>query len=310
MSELRVLEEKSYAFPEPDGRPITCHHIIFGDARRMVELADESVHLTVTSPPYVTSRFRRGQRFPYAEYLAMIRAVFQEIYRVTIPDGRFCLNAADVHTKYHYTDDPRFYRVPVGMDLLRIALEVGFRLLDIFIWNKGFNRHKGGASGPFFGSYPYPATIYNNVYWEYIFILVKPGPKRRVSREIRERSRIPLEKWREAVQQIWRVESETEWIKEHPSVFPPEIPLRLIRLYSFVGDTVLDPFLGSGTTTLAARLLGRHSVGYEINRAYYNLIGRRVGLFDPDFLHPARFRITVREDSGEGDWDESDHSAL
>lgn len=307
MSEPRVLEEKSYVFSGLDGLPVTRHHVIFGDARRMIELADESIHLTVTSPPYVTSRFRRGQQFPYTEYLAMIRAVFEEIYRVTIPDGRFCLNVADVHTKYHHTDDPRFYRIPVGMDLLRIALEVGFRLLDIFIWNKGFNRHRGGASGPFFGSYPYPATIYNNVYWEYIFILVKPGPRRRVSREIRERSRIPLEKWRKAVQQIWRVESETERIREHPSVFPLEIPLRLIRFYSFVGDTVLDPFLGSGTTTLAARLLGRHSVGYEINRTFRDLIGRRAGLFSPDFLQPACFHITIREDSREGDWNEVDY---
>lgn len=303
---LSILERKRYILPGADGHPTTFHRIIFGDARRMAELPDESIHLTVTSPPYVTSRFRRGQRFPYREYLEMIRQVFSEIYRVTIPDGRFCLNVADVHTKYYYTDDPRFYRIPVGMDLLRIAMDCGFRLLDIFIWNKGFNRHKGGAPGPFFGSYPYPATIYSNVYWEYIFVLVKPGPKRKAPREIRERSRIPLEQWREYVQQIWRVESETEWIRAHPSVFPPEIPMRLIRLYSFVGDTVLDPFLGSGTTTLAARLLGRNSIGYEINRTYRDLIARRVGIESMDPLAPAEFEILVREDSGEGDWDEQE----
>lgn len=295
----------SAGHPDCAGCPaVTTHLIIFGDSRRMSEIPDGSVHLTVTSPPYVTSRLRRGQRFPYAEYLEMIRSVFREVYRVTIPDGRFCLNAADIHSKYHYEDDDRFYRIPVGMDLLRIALEAGFRLLDIFIWDKGFNRNRGGSPGPFFGSYPYPATIYGNVYWEYVFVLVRPGPRRQVPREVREQSRIPMDTWKECVRRIWKLESETEWVKEHPAVFPPELPLRLIRLYSFVGDTVLDPFLGSGTTMLAARLLGRNSIGYEINRSYMDLIRRRTGMLTPDLFQPARFEIRIREDSVDGTGEE------
>ena len=155
--------------------------------------------------------------------------------------------------------------------------ELGFRLLDVFIWNKGFNRNFGG---PLLGSYPYPATLYNNVYFEYIFILKKPG-KRRVDPEAKEKSKLSREEWKEYVQRIWRIETETEWFQGHEAVFPVEVPKRLIRMYSFVGDTVLDPFLGSGTTTLAAMQLGRNSIGYEINEELIPVIKRRLGLDQP-----------------------------
>jgi len=269
----------------------------------MKEVPDESVHMVITSPPYVTSKFQKGQPFNYEEYLNMIRDVFKEVYRVLCPDGRFCLNVGDVHTKYYYKDDDRFLRLPVSSHLLQICLDIGFRLLDTFIWDKGFNRHKGGAPGPFFGSYPYPATIYNNVYWEYIFVLTKPGPKRKVPKEIKEKSKLTYEEWKEYVRKIWRVESESEWIKEHPSVFPVEIPIRFIKMYSFVGDTVLDPFLGSGTTTLACRLTGRNSIGYEINPKYLPLIKLRVRINQSTLLEDKdEFKIIVRDDARTGEW--------
>jgi site-specific DNA-methyltransferase (adenine-specific) len=269
----------------------------------MSEVSDGSVHLVVTSPPYVTSKFKKGQPFDYDGYLNMVRDVFREVYRVLCADGRFCLNVGDVHTKYYYRGEDRFYRLPVGSNLLQMCLDLNFRLLDTFIWDKGFNRHKGGAAGPFFGSYPYPATIYNNVYWEYVFVLVKPGPKRKVPQETKQKSKLPLEKWRKYVQKIWRVESETEWIKEHPSVFPVEIPVRFIEMYSFAGDTVLDPFLGSGTTTLAARLTGRNSIGYEINPKYLDLIKRRVKMHETTLTDDKdEFEIKVRDDAREAEW--------
>ena len=258
----------------------TWHKIIIGDSRDMKEVEDSSIHLVVTSPPYVTSEFRRGQCFDIDEYLELIRDVFKEIRRVLIPDGRMCLNMADVHTKYYYKDYDRFYRIPLAHMVLDVCLKIGFRLLDTIIWNKGFNRRKGGYPGPLFGSYPYPPTIYSNVYWEYIFVLVKPGPRRRVPREIKERSKLSYEEWKEYTRGFWNIPSESWKIKEHPSVFPLELAKRCIKMYSFVGDTVLDPFLGSGTTTLAAKLTGRNSIGYEINPKYLDLIKYRIGYED------------------------------
>jgi len=284
-------------------RYTTWHKIIIGDSRRMNELEDESIHLVVTSPPYVTSKFRKGQPFPIDEYLQLVKDVFKEVYRVLIPDGRFCLNVADVRTKYYYKDDGRLYRIPLAHWVLQVCLDLGFRLLETYIWNKGFNRHMGGAPGPFFGSYPYPGTIFSQVYWEYVFVLVKPGPKRKVDPQIKELSKLDFKKWAEYTRQIWRVESETEWVKSHPSVFPVEIPMRFIEMYSFVGDTILDPFLGSGTTTLAAKLTGRNSVGYEINPKYLSLIKARVGIGQPT-LNGAQhhFEVIIREDATESEW--------
>jgi len=215
-----------------------------------------------------------GQTFDYKPYREMIQDVFREVWRVLIPDGRFCLNVADIRTKYFYTNEHNLYRVPLSADLLMLCHDLGFRLLDVFIWDKGFNRNFGG---PLLGSYPYPATLYNNVYFEYIFILKKPG-RRKVAPAVKEASKLDRQTWREYVQRIWRVETETEWFKGHEAVFPEEIPRRLIRMYSFVGDTVLDPFLGSGTTTLAAMHLERNSIGYEINEALIPVIRKRLGL--------------------------------
>ena len=280
---------------------MTRHLIIMGDSRNMKEVQDKTVHFAVTSPPYVTSKFKKGQPFDYESYLGMVKDVFGEVYRVLAPDARFCLNVGDIHTKYYYKSG-RFLRVPVSSHLLQVCFDLGFRLLDTFIWDKGFNRYKGGAPGPFFGSYPYPATIYNNVYWEYIFVLIKPGPKRKVAREIKEKSKLSFEKWREYVQRIWRVESETEWIKEHPSVFSVEIPKRFIEMYSFYGDTVLDPFLGSGTTTLAARLTERNSIGYEINPKYLDLIKKRAGIEQATLTNGDEFEIILRDDAHEEEW--------
>lgn len=277
--------------------------IVIGDSRDMHEVSDGTVHLVVTSPPYVTSKFKKGQQFDFDGYLNMIRDVFREVYRVLCFDGRFCLNVGDIYTKYYYRGEDRFYRLPVSTHLLQFALGIGFRLLDTFIWDKGFNRYKGGAAGPLFGSYPYPATIFNNTYWEYVYVFVKPGPRRKVPKDIKEKSRIPLERWKEYVQKIWRVESETEWIKEHPSVFPVEIPRRFIEMYSFVNDTVLDPFLGSGTTTLAARLTGRNSIGYEINQKYLDLIKRRIEINQKALTGTQdEFEIVMRADAREGEW--------
>ena len=182
----------------------------------------------------------------------MVTDVFKEVYRVTIPGGRFCLNVADIHTKYYYPD-ARFSRIPLAHMVLERALsdEVGFRLFETYIWNKFFHRRMGGRYGPLFGSSPYPPTIYSSVSWDFIFILRKPGERMKVPRKIKEASKIDVNLLKKYTSEFWRIPPDTRWVKDHPSVFPLEIPKRCITLYSFVGDMVLDPFLGSASTMIA-----------------------------------------------------------
>jgi len=249
-------------------------HVVFvGSNDALSHLEGESVSLTVTSPPYVVTKFEKGQEFDYLGFLRHFAAVAKQVFRVTIPGGTFALNVADIITKYRYGEKNGFYRIPLGSDLLRLCQRAGFRLLERYIWDKGYTRNFGG---PLLGSYPYPPTLYNNNYFEYIYVLRKPGKRLGVDQSLREKSRISLEEWRAWTQKWWRIESVTEKVPYHPSVFPVEIPYRLIRMYSYVGDLVLDPYLGTGSTLIAAHYAGRRSVGYEISPECPNWLSLRI----------------------------------
>ena len=153
-----------------------------------------------------------------------------------------------------------YIRVPISADLLMLCQDLGFRLFDTFIWDKGFNRCFGG---PLLGSYPYPASIYNNVYFEYIFILKKPGKRNKLDPEIKKASEIDKETWKQYVQKIWRIESETEWFKGHEAVFPEEVPAGLsVCTLLQANDTRPLQVLGR---RLRQQLTGKKSIGYEIN---------------------------------------------
>jgi DNA modification methylase len=251
------------------------NHQVYGmDNRQIGRIDSESVHLIVTSPPYVTTEFRRGQEFDYDGFIVSFRELCDQLYRVTVPGGRFALNVADIVTKYRYQDENTLTRVPFGSDCLQVAMGAGFRLLERFIWDKGFTRTLGG---PILGSYPYPLTLFNNNYFEYIFILRKPG-KRTVKQSVREASQLTKAEWRKWVQEWWRIESITERVKFHRAVFPIEVPYRLIRMYSYEGDTVLDPFLGTGATMIAANRCNRSSIGFEIARDCRSMIEKRIAM--------------------------------
>lgn len=268
---------------------MTEHVVHFADSRSLAFLPDESVQLVVTSPPYVTTEFYEGQEFDYTGHLDLMRDVFSELWRVLVPDGRFALNIADIHTKYLHTDDGRLHKVPLAFDTFGVAQTQGFRQLTQFIWDKGYTRN---FRGPLLGSYPYPGTLYNNAYYEFIFVLRKPG-RRRVPQTLREASKLTAEEWRQYTQQWWRIESISERYDGHGAVFPLEIPARLIKMFSFVGDTVLDPFLGTGATTEAAVRTGRHSVGVELDANAEALVQRRVDGLRQDLLVP---EFTLRYD--------------
>lgn len=250
-------------------------HVVYGtDNVSLSKLEENSIQLTVTSPPYVTTEFKRGQEFDYEGFLAHFNRVCNDIFRVTVPGGRFALNVADILTKYRYPDDSTISRVPFGSDCLQVAQKAGFRLLERFIWDKGYTRTMGG---PMLGSYPYPLTLFNNNYFEYIFVFQKPG-KRSVKQNVREASRLTQAEWRKWVQEWWRIESISEKIRFHKAVFPIEIPYRLIRMYSYVGDTVLDPYLGTGATMIAAAYCERNSVGFEIAPNCRDMIEKRIDM--------------------------------
>ena len=237
------------------------HRIYIADNSKLKQIASASVHLTVTSPPYVTTEFKKGQEFDYDGFLEHFEKVCKEIFRVTVTGGRFALNIADIISKYRYADDDTISRIPLGPDTFPIAQNVGFRLLERFIWDKGYTRNFGG---PLLGSYPYPLTLFNNNHFEYIYVFKKPG-KRKVKQPLRVESKLTLEEWREWSQQWWRVESVTEKFNYHRAIFPIEIPYRLIRMYSYVGDTILDPYSGTSATMIAANQCNRSSIGFEID---------------------------------------------
>ena len=251
---------------------MTDHSIVFGDARDMRDLDDESVELAVTSPPYVTTKMEEGQDFQYTDHLELCEEVFEEVYRTLIPDGRFVLNVGDIYTKYLH-DDEKLHKVPLAIDTFQRAREAGFRQFDQIIWDKGFTRNFGG---PLLGTYPYPPRMFFNNYYEYIFVLRKPGERPAKSREQRDESKLDKPTWQRYMQNWWRIESTTERFDGHHAVFPIELPKRAIELYSFNNDTVIDPFGGSCTTALAAARTGRNSVCYEIDDELEKIIRARL----------------------------------
>lgn len=272
---------------------VTRHQVYLADNQELRSLPDSSIHLTVTSPPYVTTEFRKGQDFDYEGFLKNFGSVCEQLFRVTVPGGRFALNVADIITKYRYEDDATISRVPLGSDTLQQALNAGFRLLERYIWDKGFTRNFGG---PLLGSYPYPLTIFNNNYFEYIWVLQRPG-KRRVRQQVRNASRLERDEWRLWTQKWWRIESVTERFNYHRAIFPVEVPYRLIRMYSYEGDTVLDPYLGTGATMIAADRANRNSIGFEIDPACEEMIQRRLDfeclpLVDP----PVKYDLVKMEE--------------
>jgi len=274
--------------------PTSAHTIYVANNSAMSLLPDESIHFTVTSPPYVVTRFEKGQEFDYRGFLKHFSGVARELFRVTATGCNFALNVADIVTKYRYGEKHGLHRIPLGADLLHICSRAGFRLLERYIWDKGYTRNFGG---PLLGSYPYPPTFFNNNYFEYIYVFRKPGKRKGVRQIVREESRLSLEEWRKWTQQWWRVESITERVPYHPSVFPVEIPYRLIRMYSYVGDTVLDPYMGTGSTMIAAHNSERDSIGFEIDEACEEWVSRRL-VSEPDWSAPDESGIQIIRTGG------------
>jgi DNA modification methylase len=252
--------------------------VIIGDSREMGEVADGSVDLVVTSPPYwhikdygISGQVGYGQSLH--DYLKDLYRVWQECFRVLRPGGRLCVNVGDQFARAAIYG--RYKIIPLHAEIVGQGEELGFDFMGAIIWQKKTTMNTtGGAT--IMGSYPYPPNGLVEIDYEFILILKKPGPGKKVSKEIKEASKLTKEEWKEYFSGHWHFGGARQL--GHEAMFPEELPRRLIRMFTFVGDTVLDPFLGSGTTVKAALELGRNAVGYEINQTYGETIREKVGL--------------------------------
>ncbi len=233
-------------------------------------LDNKSIALTFTSPPYwnfvdYASSQGVGYEESYADYLRSLSKLFKEIEKKTIPGGRMVINASNMKSRKSIEGVSFVY--PIVADIISKAQKAGFTFFDEIIWVKG-GANAGALKGRvLFGSYPYPPTpkILDSTF-ENILIFTKPGKREKVSREVKDRSQLTKDEWRAFTKGIWEIPPDKD--PHHPATFPMEIAERIVRMYSFADDLVLDPFAGSGTTLIAAEKNNRFSIGFEISREY------------------------------------------
>ena len=263
----------------------TKHKIINGDSRIMAELEDKSVDLVITSPPYwqlkdYGTENQIGYNDSYEEYINNLNLVWKESYRVLNNGCRLCVNIGDQFARAVYYG--RYKVIPIRTEIIKFCEAIGFDYMGAIIWQKKTTSNTtGGAS--LMGSYPTPRNGILSIDYEFILLFKKLGTPIRPSREIKEQSKMTKEEWKTYFDGHWNFGGARQ--DGHIAVFPEELPKRLIKMFSFVGDTVLDPFLGSGTTSLAAKKLNRNSVGYEINPEFIPYIERKLEINQGDIFN-------------------------
>lgn len=256
----------------------TRHLLIQGDARDLSFLEDESVHLVATSPPYWTlKRYRdhpgqMGHIADYEEFIEELADVWRECYRVLVPGGRLVCVVGDVCLSRR--NNGRHLVMPLHADIVVSCRRIGFDNLNPIIWYKIANASYEVTSGGGFLGKPYEpnAIIKNDM--EFILMQRKPGGYRKPTAEQRRLSMISKEEFAEWFRQSWHMTGAST--RDHPAPFPVELAYRLVRMFSFHGDTVLDPFCGTGSTMAAALRAGRNSIGIEIDPEYCRLAIERL----------------------------------
>jgi len=274
----------------------TNHKIIIGDSRSMTELKDKSVHLVITSPPYWQLKDygisdQIGFNDNYEDYINNLNLVWKECFRVLNDGCRLCINIGDQFARSVYYG--RYKIVPIRTEIIKFCETIGFDYMGAIIWQKATTMNTtGGAT--IMGSFPYPRNGIIKLDYEFILIFKKTGDAPFVPREIKEKSKMSKEEWNQYFTGHWNFNGAKQ--DKHLAMFPEELPKRLIRMFSFVGDTILDPFLGSGTTTLAAKNLNRNSVGYEINKKFLPIIKEKVGANKGELFNGTTFEIIEQKD--------------
>jgi len=280
---VQLIEEAVRRIP-------TGHRLRLGDAREMTELTPKSLHLVVTSPPYWTLKAYRdsegqmGHIADYDAFLAELDKVWLHCFRALVPGGRLICVVGDVCLSRR-KNNGRHTVVPLHASIQEHCRRIGFDNLAPIIWHKIANAVYEVENGSSFLGKPYEpnSVIKNDI--EYILMQRKPGGYRTPDIPTRVLSVISAEDHQQWFQQIWSGVTGAS-TRHHPAPYPVELAGRLIKMFSFVGDTVLDPFLGTGTTTVAAAAVGRNSVGFEIDRHYFDLAQKRIAnetslLFSP-----------------------------
>jgi DNA modification methylase len=255
-----VQEEKVEYFENP----IPAEHLdrsLCKSAEDMSELPDGSVHLVVTSPPYNVGK-DYDQDLSLDEYLEFLGRVWRQVNRVLVPGGRLCINVANLGRKPY---------IPIHALLIANVLESGFLMRGEIIWDKGSSASPSTA----WGSWKSASNSTLRDVHEYILVFCKQTYKRQ--NPYNRASTISRDDFLEFTKSVWTIATESARKIGHPAPFPLELPRRLIELYSFDGEVVLDPFMGSGQTALATIQSGRHFVGYEIDEKYIELANKRMG---------------------------------
>lgn len=254
----------------------TIHRLINGDARDLSFLGNGSVHLVVTSPPYWNlkryneSPDQLGHIREYEAFLAELEKVWRHVFRVLVPGGRLVCVVGDVCVARR--NFGRHLVFPLHADISVSCRRIGFDNLNPIVWHKIANASYEVPNGSKFLGKPYEpnAIIKNDM--EFILMQRKPGGYRKPTEAQREASKLSKEEFDKWFQQIWNITGAST--KHHPAPFPLELARRLVRMFSFVGDTVLDPFCGTGTTMIAAMRTGRNSIGIEIDPEYCRMTAR------------------------------------
>lgn len=258
----------------------TLHKIVNGDSRQMNLIEDRSVNLAITSPPYwqlkdYGTENQIGYHEDYETYINNLNLVWKECYRVLDNGCRLCVNIGDQFARAVYYG--RYKVIPIRTEIIKFCESIGFDYMGAIIWQKQTTTNTtGGAS--LMGSFPTPRNGILSIDYEFILIFKKLGKPPKVSKEIKDLSKMTTEEWKEYFAGHWNFGGARQ--NGHIAMFPEELPKRLIKMFAFKGETVLDPFMGSGTTSLAARNLERNSIGYEIN---------------PEFIEIAKDKLNVNQ---------------
>lgn len=263
--------------------------IHYKSSTSMAEIEDNSIKLIITSPPYFNIKDYSQNKESYNEndigniddynlYITLMLKTWKECERVLQPNGKLCINVPlmpmlksqlNTHYNRHIYD--------LNSDIQQSILKnTGLFLMDVFIWNRTNPNPRRNAM---FDSYPYPSNFYAQNTSEFIIVFVKDGKPKQVDKKTKELSKLSQTEWLEFTKQIWNIpipNKKDEAYGLHPAIMPEQIPYRLIKMYSFVNDIVLDTFTGSGTTLKVAKELNKNYIGYEIYQQYKPLIEKKI----------------------------------
>lgn len=254
---------KDVEYVENQIPPQNINKIFCKSSEDMSELPDNSIHLMVTSPPYNVGK-EYDENLSLTDYMSLLRRVFEETYRVLVPGGRACINIANLGRKPY---------LPLHIYIIEDMQDIGFLMRGEILWDKGSSASPSTAWGTYLKA---NNPVLRDVH-EYILVFCKDTFTR--SNPLKRSNTISKEEFLEYTKSVWKFGAERASKVGHPAPFPVELPYRLIQLYTFEGDIVLDPFVGSGSTCIAALKTNRKYVAYDIDKKYCDLTGRRISQF-------------------------------